>query len=253
MYWAIRDLLLPLPLACLLLLAGLVRWWRLGARARVTLPGVVLLLAPLYLSSNPLVAGWLTGTLERQHAPVGDLASTRADAIVVLSGGFRRGYDGNGELAEDTTVRLVHAIGAYRAVGPLPLVVTGGLLASGPDTPVAEAMVERLAALGIPRNDVLVEPRSETTFENAQRTWRLLSERRARRILLVTDALHMPRSVAVFERQGFDVVPHPCTFVSGAGRWSIRFLIPSARSAEQIARASHEWIGLVWYRLNGRI
>jgi len=59
----------------------------------------------------------------------------------------------------------------------------------------------------VPDSAMVLETESRNTTENARFTADILQERGIQRILLVTSALHMPRSVALFERQGLEVIP----------------------------------------------
>jgi uncharacterized SAM-binding protein YcdF (DUF218 family) len=68
------------------------------------------------------------------------------------------------------------------------------------------------------------------------------------RILLVTDAMHMPRASAVFRRAGLDVVAAPTMFFANQPL-SIHAWVPSAEGMRRSWYASYELIGLVWYRL----
>src|SRR5690606_30182135 len=78
--------------------------------------------------------------------------------------------------------------------------------------PETDAMTELLVALGVPEEAILPEDRSRNTYENALYVRELLAQADSNEIVLVTSALHMPRSVAIFERQGFSVTPAPVDY-----------------------------------------
>src|SRR3972149_3085367 len=63
--------------------------------------------------------------------------------------------------------------------------------------------------MGVPASTIVVETMSNTTQEESVRIGRILQRRLARRILLVTESLHMRRATLVFERAGFQVVSSP--------------------------------------------
>ncbi len=224
----------------------------IGLRA-VRLLSVTLGVA-LYLLSSPLVARWATQSLEAlvPRVPTEELATARA--IVVLAGGFRRGPDGRGELALDSVSRCLHAAAVYRALGSRTVVVSGGFLASGPpNVPAARGMRDFLVQLGVRSEHIIEEGRSSTTYENAAETRRLLAEKGLDRIALVTSSTHLPRSIAVFEGQGFHVIPAGSGYSNRDAPWRVVDLLPQASAADAVNRAAHEWVGLAWYRLHGRV
>ena len=96
-----------------------------------------------------------------------------------------------------------------------------------------------------------IEPRSRDTFENASFSAALLRADGVRRILLVTDAMHMPRARAAFERAGMEVVSAPTLFFGGQAR-SPGAWVPSAEGMRRSWYAVYEWFGIAWYRLRYR-
>ena len=108
-------------------------------------------------------------------------------------------------------------------------------------------------SFGIPRGRVTLENRSRTTSENANLTRDLVKPQPGERWLLVTSAVHMPRAVGVFRRAEFPVEAFP---VDWRTRGWIDAVTPFLTVGEGLARtdtAIHEWIGLIAYRLSGRI
>ncbi len=122
-----------------------------------------------------------------------------ADAIVVL--GCR--VDAAGLPSERMRRRMALAVALYRD-GAAPLIVLSG----GGLGPVAEAAAMRDLALaaGIPAAALLLEPDSRDTLANAVNTARLLKALGKRRVVLVTDRLHLPRAALLFRRAGLDIV-----------------------------------------------
>lgn len=97
-----------------------------------------------------------------------------------------------------------------------------------------------------------VEDASDNTFQNARKTADTLHIVGIRRILLVTDAMHMPRAMKAFAAVGFDVVPAATNFRARRPLDASGF-IPSAGELESSSYAMHEWIGLVWYQIRQAI
>ena len=99
---------------------------------------------------------------------------------------------------------------------------------------------------------VWTEERSHSTAENASRTVQILRAKGISKIVLVTEAYHMPRAEACFRKLGMQVLPAPCSFntMEPLG-W--RDLGPDYRALSINENNLHEWIGLFWYRMKGLI
>jgi uncharacterized SAM-binding protein YcdF (DUF218 family) len=162
----------------------------------------------LWLWSMPAVSLWLRGTLEQQYPvrPISGIPS--AEAMVVLGGGVFAPSDGNPDIDLGEGADSVwYAAKLFRA-GKAPWVVlTGGRTSSHYQYSEARAMAAFIEDLGVPSDHLLLEEESQTTRENAAFTARLLNARGIRHILLLTPALHMPRSVDLFRAQGLEVEP----------------------------------------------
>jgi uncharacterized SAM-binding protein YcdF (DUF218 family)/lysophospholipase L1-like esterase len=91
------------------------------------------------------------------------------------------------------------------AAGRAPLILITGGRAAGTPCSVAESMQALLVQLGVPADRILVETASRSTWDNARYSHPLLQAHAARRIVLVTDALHMRRAEACFQTFGYRV------------------------------------------------
>jgi uncharacterized SAM-binding protein YcdF (DUF218 family) len=118
----------------------------------------------------------------------------------------------------------------------------GGLVGAGTPGQQAEAVVARRVLqeeYGLAMR--WVEDGSRDTQENAAFTARMLRPAGVRRIALVTDAIHMPRSVAEFRAAGFDVLPAPTGYPQPAGRPLLEWL-PSADGFVLARHVLREWL-----------
>ena len=240
-----------LPPVCLLLgvLIGLLIIRRTPRAGRM-LTGVSLaLLLVLFTNAG---ASLLIAPLERMAPPL-DLARIEgAGAIVVLAAGrMEHAPEYGGQDIPDliALARLRYGAHLQHRTG-LPLLVTGGN-ASRDHEPKARSMARAL------RDDfrtpvAWVEEESETTYENALFSARILKAAQVQRILLVTDALHMARAERVFARSGLQVIPAPTMFY-GAGPLAPMDFVPSASAIQKSYYASYELAGLAWYRLREAI
>src|SRR5262249_14280878 len=137
---------------------------------------------------------------------------------------------------------------------PCPVLVSGGKVdAEEPGPPCAHLMRDFLIQQGVRKADLIVEDTSRTTFENAVACRHLLEARGLKKVLLVTDALHMPRAAACFRKQGVDLVPGACRYLTANPEFSVFGFLPSPGAARNCQQAMHEWLGAAWYRLRGRL
>lgn len=232
-------------------LAALILFWRAEKKKRLL--WVVIPLTLLYLLSTPLGSHYLIGILEWRYPPHD--AAPRP-AIVVLGGGvyppdeIRR----KAEPSESTFQRCLRAAEIYRKNPPRPVLVCGGKVnpgRSGPTT--AEVMRELLTQLGVNGDDVWLQDQSTTTYEDALYSAEILREENIQSVTLITEASHLERSVRCFEEQGLTVQPVGCRYRATRLRWSIMTFLPSTAALDASKDACHEFVGLMWYKLRGRI
>jgi uncharacterized SAM-binding protein YcdF (DUF218 family) len=207
----------------------------------------------LYLLSVQPVAMLLSSPLERAFAPPSARElSTHADApIVVLGGGFLPATPAGPALSEMGTARLLAGVRLQRRLGG-PLVFSGGApLRSGRGGSEAETAAELAVSLGVPASQILVEPLSRTTAENARLTGELLKARGTPgdRVILVTSAFHIPRARFAFLSAGFDPLPFPTAYAVSDGPLRIWDFLPSASAFYLSSRALREYLALGYYRL----
>ena len=98
-----------------------------------------------------------------------------------------------------------------------------------------------------------IESTSRSTYENAVECRKLFERKGIRKIVLVTEATHMRRAALCFRKQGVEVVPAACHQRATEFKFSILNFLPSPNAADGISDSVHEWLGLAWYRLRGRI
>jgi uncharacterized SAM-binding protein YcdF (DUF218 family) len=209
----------------------------------------------LFLWSWPPVAARLSATLERRY-PVQALPLGDAPAIVVLSGNL---YPTDGAQVGalpgvGTYLRCHHAAWLYRNWKRVPILVSGGVPnANHSRDNLAAVMKIALEREGVPEDAIWMEGGSRSTYENAVYSARMLRGRGINRIVLVTEAIHMPRAAAAFRRQGLEVVPAPCAFRYVRFWWSWWNVVPDPSRMLLNEDVLHEWIGLAWYSMTGKV
>jgi uncharacterized SAM-binding protein YcdF (DUF218 family) len=188
-----------------------------------------------------------------------------ADAIVVLGGSTRQSaYPRRLVEVNESGDRLLYAAYLYHQNAAEHILLTGGTiewLSPGKRRPEAEDMAAVFTMLDVPEEALWLERDSRNTYENALYSRTILEEAGVETILLVTSALHMPRSVGLFERQGVKVIPAPADYIVSATDWhtlwhagaagQVLNLLPSAENLDYTTQALKEYIGLFVYRLRG--
>ncbi|MCS6813714.1 MAG: YdcF family protein [Cyanobacteria bacterium] len=246
----------PLGLSCLLLVVALVTLWKWPRVAASTIVGALVLLLG---SSNAWVSDSITKFLERQYIPA---ALPVADAIVVLGGGIKPPHPPRPapDVAEPGD-RILYGAQLYND-GKAPwLILSGGRVVWRQSGESESADMAVLAQrLGVPASAIIEEPTSLNTYENAVNIKQILDARKLKRVLLVTSALHMPRSLLIFQKQGIEAIPAPTDFLvadeplppEGEPIQAIVLkTLPDAAKLHQISLALKEYIGLVVYWLKG--
>lgn len=262
-------LLYPLGLGLLLQLLGLAaaaKGSEQGSRRRrqasLWLSGTGVGL--IWLCAMPLSSRQLIWGLEDRAAALTPRQLPRADAVVVLGGGLRPALPPRQgvEVAEggDRLLRGVQLV--RRGLAPL-LVTSGGRVSfTGHDPAPPEALWARDLAeeLGLPADRILINPGSRTTAEEARDIGALGRRRGWSRVLLVTSAFHMPRSLATFQqRSGLTVVPVACDYqLPDRAHYgkptlgnTLKSLLPDAEALYLSTLALKEHLGLAIYRLRG--
>ncbi len=255
MYRLLVNALDPFLIFYVLAALGLANLWRRRTETRRRL---WLLTAPflgLTVVCLPVVSYLALGTLEWGYEPVNSRPA-EVQAIVVLSSDMRPpdGVRLEAELGDESLYRCLHAARLYRDGPPCPVVVSGGKVDSAiPGPTLAELMHDFLGQLGVADNDLIVEDRSRNTYENALETAVLLRERNIERIVVVADAVDLLRADLCFRRQGFEPILAGTNHRAARWRWRVFNFLPSPSAARDVHRATHEWLGIAWYWLRGRL
>jgi uncharacterized SAM-binding protein YcdF (DUF218 family) len=228
----LRNMILPPTGPLLLAIFGLFLMERRPRLARVCLTAAV---TSLWLLSTPVVSDVLESWAE-SFPPLDLNRAASAQAIVILGGGGQRVFapEYGGMAAEPMLLeRLSYGAYVFRKTN-LPVLVTG----SGIE---AAAMRETLL-----RNFQIdprwVDDQAYDTFENARNSVRMLAAAGVKRVILVTHATHMRRSVHEFTDAGVDVVPAPVGMYS-VRNFGISRYIPAPEALQRTYSAIYELLG----------
>ncbi len=138
---------------------------------------------PAFILAAGLVACWLMANAGRWL--VLDQAPIRSDVIIVLGGG---------------PVHRVQTAAQLCQRGYAPKLLFTGGSPCGDQESQAQTMARQAEPMGIARAAMLLEDRSLSTLENAQRTLPVLLEHNMTTALIVSSDYHMRRVAMLFNR-----------------------------------------------------
>lgn len=207
-----------------------------------------------------LIQGWeplpdaLLRRLEQQYPAPTAIDLSRYAGVVVLGGATEASYvwEGHEQPAlNEAAERMTAALPLLQQAPQLVLLFTGGegeLFGNG--LTEAERARRFYAQMGVAPQRLLLESASRTTYENAVLSAQLPGVDKTRPWLLLTSGWHMPRSMAAFEKAGWNVTPWPTDYRAGLHTPWMRYSL--VRGADKWRTALHEILGLWMYGLTGR-
>ncbi len=206
----------------------------------------------IFFSNN-----WIINFVSRQWEPTPLLVSDIQqpfELAIVLSGYAIIGYD----LPNDPPLlsfaqsgnRLHHAVQLYK-LGKVKQILLSGGAGNVLGKKISEsAEVKRyLLTIGIPEADIIVEPNSRNTRENALFTANLLQDISYphQNILLITSASHIPRAKKCFDKVGLSVTPFAVGSTPASGVFHLDSLVPNLGALTTWKSLMKEWVGVFVY------
>ncbi|MCW8889442.1 MAG: YdcF family protein [Sedimenticola sp.] len=245
--WVLKTFVLPPGILVILGFTGFFLARRLIGKLLL-----LLTLTALYLFSTPFLSKQLMSGLEIIPALTeAQIQKSDAQAIVLLGAGRQEAapeYHGADTVNPMLLERLRYAAWLSKRSG-LPIIPSGGSpLSKGP----SEAELSRqILQNELGAKILFLEDKSRTTREEALILKGMLKERGIQKIMLVTHAWHMLRSLDVFVQAGIDVIPAPMGFAVRPSTIERPYSpwLPSAKYMQNSYYALHEYLGRAWYQL----
>ncbi|CAD5107617.1 YdcF family protein [Zestomonas carbonaria] len=247
--YIVKQLILPPGGLLLLLLAG---WWLRRRFPRLAAACFVLGFGGLWVMSLPVVVEWSARALETE-APLPESRwpelARQADAIVVLGAGRDVDDPGwGGDQPGFMAIERMRYAARLAKASDLPVLTSGGLHFGVRPPSEAALMADSLA------RDFGVEVRwreegSRTTWENARDSAAILRPAGVRRVVLVTQASHMPRARWCFEQAGLEVIAAPMGFMGTPNERPGGGWLPESRAVWQSGVLLNEAVGRLVYPL----
>ena len=253
----ISPLFYPLTLCLILMVCGLFLLWftkrQKSGRIMVTM-GAIFMVALSYGTISDSVLMPLERTFpplltEKLPAPVP--LEQKVKWIVVLGGGHTSdpGLPVTSQISFESLARLTEAVRLYRILPGTKLILSGGAVFD----PVSNARIYFKTAriMDVPARDLVLSEQARDTIEEAHFIRQIVGRDP---LILVTSAFHMPRATALFKKQGMDPIPAPAAFLVKRRPQSIPSdFYPSAEALYKTQMIVHEYLGMAWSRLRGRI
>ncbi len=175
------------------------------------------------------IATFMSATDREGRVDYAAQLSAPVDAIVILGAGV----EPNGQASSALRERTLHAVDLWKQGRAPYLICTGGV----GDFPPAESIVAaRLAQKhGVPAAKVLCEEVSTSTRQNAHFAAEICRARGWTRVIVVSQAFHLPRAARNLRREGLQAWPSPVPdalidhSVFTRAMWTARELLSSVR------------------------
>jgi uncharacterized SAM-binding protein YcdF (DUF218 family) len=241
----------PAGLASLLLVAALL-FWKKNRLAKLL---ILVSLLVIFLGGNRWVSMSIVRSLEERYPPF--TGNEKAEVIVVLGGGTdikqypRPMVEVNG--AGD---RMIYAAKLFKDGIADKIILSGGTIdwQGEAETTPAKDMADLMEFMGIPSDALILQGGSANTAEDAQFSTSIIKENNWQKIVLVTSAMHMPRSVALFRKLDVEVIPAPTDYVITDQAWKDLFswqwenvlinILPTSSSLKSTTSAMKEYLGM---------
>lgn len=199
--------------------------------------GFILAFGLVLLISYLPIGGWLAQPLSLTQS------NENADAIVVLASGATL----SGSPGLSGYYRVMHGLELFREKRAKRLIISTG---NSPLTGFSEskwvASLTQVVSHPSKGLEIVVDPEIKTSFTEARVISKILKEHNCKKILLVTSGSHIFRASLCYKKLGLKVFPAP-TFV-GKNIYYERESYFSSYNA-----VIHEWVGLLYYKILGRI
>lgn len=217
---------------------------------------LVLAFGTLLLFSNPFLADEALRAWEPDPKRL-DQLSGQYD-VILITGGITVSNSNlpDRSFTQRGADRILHAYWLWRQGLADYILLSGG----SPDTDArygseAGHMRQVLLSAGMSAEAILMEHEAHNTYENVLFSESIIRKRFGddARVLLITSGYHMPRASACMEATGLSYDTFPTDFLAHERVWRLSAFIPQAQAMNKWHHLIKEMVGILSYRLLGRI
>ena len=245
-FWAFAQ---PLTFLGLIFLIGLIFRHRVWGRTLLQSGAVIFILCG-FLPIGPLIIRSL-----ESRAVIPDQLPNKIDGIIVLGGAVNA--ESSSVLKQpqlnEWSERIFEMMRLSRTFPQAKVIYAGGagsLHGQGYDE--SGIVRDMLKDINFPIQNFVFENKSRTTYENIINAKVLASPQPGDNWVLITSAFHIPRSKAVFLKQGWNVISYPAGFIENGSIEPWQFIDVSG-NYWKLNVAAKEIMGIIAYKLSGRI
>lgn len=242
---------MPLPLFWVLFL--LILLFRIFKKKKTANRLTWIALAWLFLISTPFLPDALLKPLENKYPSLTKTSLERIKRptnILVLGAGFVNDLklNPNDQLAETALSRLIEGIRIYQTI-PESKIITSGF-GNREKTTSAKVMAKTALLLGVDSSRLFIQEKPTRTLEEAMEYQRLFAD--TCQLIVVTSAIHMPRSMYLFHKAGLNPIAAPTNHLYKKSEEPDPYYgFPSSKNIKKMEAVIHEYVGLLWYKLGG--
>ena len=237
---------MPLTIFWFIFAAGLIFFLLKIKRAAIIC--CILSIIWMVIISLPFLPDHLVKSLEKRYPPListSQFDTTDSVYIFVLGAGYTENLNlpSIDQLSQNSLCRLSEALRLHILLKTSLLVLDG----SPGDNQFRKSEIFKNTAisLGVEENEIRVlgNP-ANTRMEATDFTTKFGTNNT---LILVTDAIHMPRAMFLFQKAGQKPIPAPTNhLIKSASGMDIHDWVPSALNIYKIEYAMHEIIGSIW-------
>jgi uncharacterized SAM-binding protein YcdF (DUF218 family) len=196
----------------------------------------------------------LVRSLEDRFPPLSEISQVPKGGtinILVLGGGRSeyKNLSSKGKPTLDSLSRLSEGIRLHSLLPGSHLVFSG--MSKGQKYSHAEILKQAAMAMGVEEKEISLLPTSENTKMEAFDFTNKFGTNNT--LIIVTDAIHMPRAILLFRKAGQSPIPAPTNYTmkSQQNKYLSNWR-PSAHNIVRMEYPLHEILGLIWAEIGVR-
>lgn len=237
----LKELLHPFSIFLLgIILSALLYYFKKKSPAKVIgiLSFAWLILCSVSLFSDPVVKN-----LERRFSVYNPSPQDSSlYYIIVLGGGHAEDPElpANAQLHVTALGRLIEGIRIHRLLPNSKLVLSG----YSPNNRTSQAAIQRKTALslGVNDTDIFIQEKPKNTYEEAEEFVKRFGK--DNKLILVSSATHIPRSIKMFELQGINASAAPTNHLVRAGSVEGSPLLPTVKNMDNLHSVIKEYVAM---------